>query len=226
MRRRPTIYERLWPKDSSFNALKAWPNDFSKRVLSRVWEGYDRLANEVISRIDDWSDLGHVERSLTDLHFDKIVELQTGEEPFTPTREVPNTDARKSDKAMAPSNDFGFKIRGGDLSLVWPLEAKVLWNSSDIGGYLRDLNDKYLACRSSPFSMEAGLIGYLVDGDTASTFACIEQGIGLPLGHIADFADRPHRTSNHLRDVPPGKPYPSAFRCHHLLMPLCLRDAT
>ena len=220
MRRRPTIYERLWPKVSAFDVLKAWPQDFSTRVLARVWAGYDRLAADVLSRIDDWSDLEQVERGLTDLHFDKIVELQTGDEPFLPTREVPNFDARRSAKAMPPANDFGFKLRGGDSSRVWPLEAKVLLKSSDVGGYLCDLNDKYLACRSSPFSSEAGLIGYLVDGDVESTFKSISSRIGQRLVNNTAFADRPHRMSDHQRTVPAGKQYSVAFRCHHLLMPL------
>lgn len=223
MRRRPTIHERLWPKDSAFDALKAWPQDFSTRVLTRVWQAYDRLVADVFSHIVDWTNLEHVERSVTDLHFDKIVELQSGDEPFTPTREVPNFDARKSAKAMPPANDFGFKIRGGDLSLVWPLEAKVLQHSNDVDGYLRDLNDKYLACRSSPFSPEAGLIGYLIEGDVIETFGAIASRINQPLSIHAPFADRPHRTSDHQRTVLGGKPYPATFRCHHLLMSLGAR---
>lgn len=225
MRRRPTIHERLWPKDSAFDALKAWPQDFSTRVLTRVWQGYDRLAADVLCHIDDWSKLEHVERSLTDLHFDKIQELQTGDEPFTPTREVPNFDARKSAKAMPPANDFGFKLRGGDPSLVWPLEAKVLRRSNDVDGYLRDLNDKYLTCRSSPFTPEAGLIGYLIEGEFAETFEAIASRINQPLTIHKPFIDRPHRTSDHQRTVPGGKPYPMAFRCHHLLMRLKARPS-
>ena len=36
-----------------------------------------------------------------------------------------------------------------------------------------------------------------------------------------EFADRPHRVSEHKRRVPTGKHYAKSFRCHHLV--LCLR---
>lgn len=221
-RRRPTLHELLWPKDSAFDALKAWPRGFGTRILTRVWEGYDRLVSEELSRIKDFANLEQVERSLTDLHYDKIVALQTGDEPFLPTREVPNLDARHSAKAMPPANDFGFKIRGGDLSLVWPLEAKVVSQASRVDNYLRDLEDKYLQCRSSPFSSEAGLIAYLVDANVEATFSAISAGIGQVLVKSKTFSKRPHRTTEHVRMVPPDRPYPARFRCHHLMMPLTI----
>lgn len=219
-RRRPTIHELLWPKDSAFDALMAWPRGFGTRILTRVWEGYDRLVSEELSRIKDFTNLEQIERSLTDLHYDKIVALQSGDEPFLPTREVPNFEARHSARAMPPSNDFGFKTRGGDLSLVWPLEAKLVRQASRVDNYLRDLKDKYLKCRSSPFSSEAGLIAYLVEVDVDATCSAISAGIGQALVKSRTFSTRPHWTSKHEREVPLNKPYPAVFRCHHLMMPL------
>ena len=217
MTRRPTIHELLWPKDSAFDALKAWPRGFGTRILTRVWEGYDRLVSEELSRIKDFANLEQVERSLTDLHFDKIVALQSGDEPFLPTREVPNFGATHSAKAMPPSNDFGFKIRGGDLSLVWPLEAKFVPQAARV--------DKYLKCRSSPFSSEAGLIAYLVDANIDATFSAIAHGIGQSLLKSKTFYKRLHWTTEHARKVPPNKPYPATLRCHHLMMPLTVELA-
>ena len=103
MRRRPTIHEQVWPKDSSFDSLRAWPANFGVQVLERVWEAFDNLQVDVIQHVSDWNDLEHVERSLTDLHFDKIIELQSGEEPFLPTREVPDFESRTSASAEATS---------------------------------------------------------------------------------------------------------------------------
>ncbi len=100
MRRRPTIHEQVWPKDSSFDAMSCWPREFGIQVLDRVWRAFDTLSADVLNRVQDWTDLEHIERSLTDLHFDKIVELQTGEEPFLPTREVPDFESRKSAMSM------------------------------------------------------------------------------------------------------------------------------
>lgn len=218
MRRRPTIHELVWPKGSSFDALSCWPREFSVQVLDRVWKAFDRLKEEVLNQVQDWADLEHIERSLTDLHYDKIVELQTGEEPFLPTREVPDFESRQSAKAMPRSNDFGFKIRGGDLSLVWPIEAKVIFEIDRVASYVADLNNKYLTFRSSPFSAEAGLIAYLRGIDVNDVFNRITEQIGqIPAG-LPEFVNRQHRISNHVRTVPDGKPYPSMFRCHHLLM--------
>ena len=223
MRRRPTIHEQVWPKNSSFDAITTWPREFGIQVLNRVWMAFDRLSMDVLSLVADWTNLEQVERSLTDLHFDKIVELQTGEEPFLPTREVPDFESRSSARAMPRSNDFGFKIRGGDLSLVWPLEAKVLPELDGVTRYVADLESKYLACRSSPFSAEAGLIGYLLGVSADEVFRRIMQQVGQnPVG-VPEFAPRQHRVTVHLRSVPSGKVYPSRFRCHHLLMVLTNR---
>jgi len=166
--------------------------------------------------------LEQTERSLTDLHYDKIVALQSGDEPFLPTREVPNFEARHSAKAMPPANDFGFKIRGGDLGLVWPLEAKFVSQASRVDKYLRDLEDKYLKCRSSPFSSEAGLIAYLVDANVDATCSAISAGIGQSLVKSKIFSKRSHWTTEHVRKVPANKPYPATIRCHHLMMPLAM----
>lgn len=212
MRRRPTIHEQVWPKDSSFDSLRAWPANFGVQVLARVWEAFDNLKVDIIQHVSDWNDLEHVERSLTDLHFDKIVELQSGEEPFLPTREVPDFESRSSASAMPRSNDFGFKIRGGDLGLVWPLEAKVISTLPRIAEYLEDLNAKYLACKSSPFSHEAGLIGYLIGVETEAVLQQIGQEFPLHSNGIGAFANRLHRCSDHKREVPVRKHYPAQFR--------------
>lgn len=223
MRRRPTIHEQVWPKDSSFDAVSTWPKEFGFQVLDRVWIAFDKLAADVLHQVQDWTDLEHVERSLTDLHFDKIVELQTGEEPFLPTREVPDFESRTSPTAMPRSNDFGFKIRGGDLSLVWPLEAKVISGNEQVALYVADLTSKYLACRSSPFSSEGGLVGYLRGPEAEDVFPQIGKLIGADLVALARFTDRHHRVSDHARYVPHGKSYPKDFRCHFLLMALVKR---
>ncbi len=231
MRRRPTIHEQVWPKDSSFDALRAWPANFGVQVLARVWKAFDNLKVDVIQHVGDWNDLEHVERSLTDLHFDKTVELQSGEEPFLPTREVPDFESRTSASAMPRSNDFGFKIRGGDLSLVWPLEAKVISSLSRVTDYLSDLRSKYLSCKSSPFSYEAGLIGYLLEVEGDDVLKQIgKEGVLTEVVLTSDglemFAGRLHRCSDHERSVPNGKLYPSQFRCHHLLMPISMAGSS
>jgi hypothetical protein len=220
MTRRPTLCEELWPKDAAFDCLRAWPRDFAVQLLSRIWQAFDQMRDLIRDRIRDWSNLEQVERSLTSLHFDQVADLQTGDEPFLPTRETPEFSSRRSAMAMPRSSDFGFKIRGGDLSLIWPIEAKVLRRPDDVAEYLGDLTEKYLGCLVGPYCPEGGLIGYLVEGDPNAAFDAIAAGINQPMASHLSFAERPHRTSDHKRVVPEGKPFSAAFRCHHLIMQL------
>jgi hypothetical protein len=109
---------------------------------------------------------------------------------------------------------------GGDWSLIWPIEAKVLKTDQNLAGYLRDLNDKYLKCKASPFSHEGALIGYLVSGIPDTVLDGIATHIGQLLISPREFAGRNHRTFTHNREVTREKFYPKNFLCHHLIMQL------
>jgi len=219
MRRRQTIAQQLWPKDASFNSLKAWPSDAGIVILRRVWAAYDDLRPEL--RRVDWSAAeDEIERSLTAYHSIKIQERQTGDEPFILHPEMPEFETRRPAPARSTAYDFGFVMRGGDYSLVWPVEAKVLKTERKLTGYLRDLDDKFLKCRAAPFSHEGDLIGYLLSGSPAVVFDGIAAHFGQLLFPHPSFEVRNHRTSSHRREVPTDKPYPRDFVCHHLVMEL------
>lgn len=220
MRRRKTISEQIWPKDTSFNSLKAWPGDAGCVILRRVWAAYDDLDASILSQVD-WSQAeDEVERSLTAYHSAKIQERQTGDEPFILLPEMPEFETRQPAPARSKAYDFGFVMRGGDYSMVWPIEAKVLKSDKKLGPYLHDLDDKFLKCKAAPFSHEGALIGYLLSGSPSVVFDGIAAHIGQLLFSHAAFPSRNHRTSTHKRDVPKDKPYPKDFLCHHLVMEL------
>lgn len=220
MRRRQTISEQLWPKDSSFDSLKAWPIDASVIILRRVWAAYDDLGQDILSKVNWFAAEDEIERSLTAYHSLKIQERQTGDEPFILHPEMPEFETREPAPARSKAYDFGFVMRSGDYSMIWPIEAKVLKTDRKLTGYLRDLDDKYLKCKAAPFSHEGALIGYLLSGSPSVVFDGIAQHVGQLLFAHASFAARNHRTSTHKRDVPAGKPYPKDFLCHHLVMEL------
>jgi hypothetical protein len=218
MRRRHTISEQLWPKDASFSSLKAWRADAATVILRLVWVAFDDLGADILSQVN-WKGVeDEIERSLTFYHSVKIQEQQTGEEPFILIPETPEFETRQPAPARSSAYDFGFVMRGGDYSMIWPIEAKVLKTDRKLTGYLKDLDDKFLKCRAAPFSHEGALIGYLLSGTPAVVFKGIEAHIGQFLLSPHEFADRNHRTSTHKRDVPDGKPYPKDFLCHHLVM--------
>jgi hypothetical protein len=218
MRRRQTVSEQLWPKDACFNSLKAWPADAGITILRRVWSAYDDLGREILVKVDWSATEDEVERSLTAYHSIKIQEWQTGDEPFILHPEMPEFETRKPAPARSKAYDFGFVMRGGDYSMVWPIEAKVLKTDRKLSGYLRDLDEKLLTCKAAPFSHEGALIGYLLSGSPSVVFEGIAAHIGQLLFSHPVFSGRNHRTSTHKRDVPRDKPYPKDFLCHHLVM--------
>jgi hypothetical protein len=210
----------MWPKDASFNSLKVWRADASIIILQRVWLAYDDLCSEILSKVN-WSAVeDEVERSLTAYHSLKIQERQTGEEPFILLPEMPEFETREPAPARSKAYDFGFVMRGGDYSVVWPIEAKVLKTDRKLTGYLIDLDDKYLKCKAAPYSHEGALIGYLLSGSPAVVFDGIAQHISQLLFPHPNFPERNHRTSTHKREVPMHQHYQEGFCCHHLIMEL------
>jgi len=218
MRRRQTISEQLWTKDASFNSLRAWRADAAVVILRRVWAAYDDLGADILSKVNWTAAEDEIERSLTAYHSIKIQEQQTGDEPFILIPEMPEFETRAPAPARSKACDFGFVMRGGDYSMVWPIEAKVLKTDRKLTGYLRDLDDKFLKCKAAPYSHEGALIGYLISGSQGVVFDGIAAHIGQLLLLPQEFAGRHHRTSTHKREVPHGKPYPKDFLCHHLVM--------
>lgn len=224
-RRIVTIYDHAFPNAPEWNGIAdAWSSDVVESMLSLIWEGYDRMKAKILSKVDFTQPLHQLERTLTDAHATEILLLwksnRTGFESFLPKTEMWEPSSITSPSAMPPSYDIGFE-NVNDPRLRWPVEAKVLSRPTDVRRYLDDLNLKYLTGVGAPFSPQAALIGYLMDGKTIDAIAAIQSALKASLKPFPPFAHRKHHTSEHPRSVigiHGGKPH--IFDCHHLVAEL------
>lgn len=224
-RRIVTIYDHAFPNAPEWNAIAdAWSSDVVESMLSLVWEGYERMKAKILSKVGFTQPLHQLERTLTDAHATEIILLwkanRTGFESFLPKPEMWEPSSIASPSAMPPSYDIGFE-NVNDPRLRWPMEAKVLSRPTDVRRYLDDLRLKYLPGIGAPFSTQAALLGYLMDGKVIDAIAAIQSALGVSLKPFRPFAHRMHHTSEHPRSVPSiqgGATH--AFVCHHMVVPL------
>lgn len=221
LRRGKTIQEKRWPDTPDFvQVAKDWHPDGITVIVKLVWEGYDLLKADVLSHINcdqAKEKLEQRERSITQSLEGRIQDVMTGDEPFRVQHEVFEFETRDSAQAQPPQYDIAFVLRANE-KIIWPLEAKVLISHGAVAPYVNDVKDQFLTCRYAPFSSEGGMLGYLLSGDPNIAFNNIENGVPCTLTHYQAFVDRDHKTSDHIRTVPPGKHYPANFRCHHLIL--------
>jgi hypothetical protein len=218
--RRFTLSEHRFPKTPEFTAVaRQWNKRAIEIMFGFVWRGYDLLWVEVL-RDTDWTQVADdLERDLTEQLEPRIRRGMTGFEPFDVQHARSEREKRLPAPAQPPQYDIAFYLRE-QPRVSLPLEAKVLHTDQDLAPYLMDLNGEFLTCRYAPFSAEGAMLGYLLKGSPASFFAKIERTVPCKLHQHKGFPDRPHRFSDHKRTVESGKPYPVAFRCHHLILRL------
>ncbi len=215
MKIRKTVGELLWPNPGEFVAsLGGSKESASVQLLELVWKGYDRLARELVG-IDFSAPIDDLEREITQMLEKRIHEVMTGFEPFVIQHGPYERETRRPAPAQPPQYDLAFILRANER-VMWPLEAKVLPRA--LSQYIEDVQHEFLTCRYGPFSIEGGMLGYVVAGDVEDFLAVIAARIpAVLIGHPA-FPTRPHRVSNHSRAVPPAKSYSADFRIHHLLL--------
>ena len=184
-----------------------------------MWKAYDRFCAEDLAQVACSQEDEDLERDITQLLEPKMHEVMTGLEPFYVQHEHYEHESRKTAPAQPPQYDIAFVLRS-DQRVMWPLEAKVLRTDASVAEYVKEIQLNFLTCRYSPFSNEAAMLGYLLVGSSEITFANIAKKGKWGLSAHNHFPKRNHRTSDHERKVPEGKPYPIHFRCHHLLLQL------
>ena len=217
MARRGNILQKRYPNTGDFVELaKAWNPDAISILIRLVWEGYDRLATELLSQINCDGTEEQLERSITQTLGWRIRRGMTGDEPFEVQQEVYEFETSKSAQAQPPQYDIAFILIANDR-MILPFEAKVLRSDVDVTEYVKEINNNFMTCRYAPFSSEGGMLGYLFSGDSNKAFTNIETQVPCILDAHPHFHDRDHKTSNHTRVVPSGQSYPVDFRCHHLL---------
>ena len=217
---RRTYTERRWPDTPEFNSvLRALKAGGSTTLLEFVWKGYDRFCIEALRDMDCSFEDEDLERDITEHLVLMISDVMTGYEPFWVQHGPFERESRVGGSAQPPQYDIAFELRCNPR-IMWPLEAKVLRTDGGVAEYIKGLKSNFLTCRYSPFSSEAGMLGYLLSGIPERALDSIVRKGGWELAHHQHFLDRHHRTSDHRRTVPLGKPYPVEFRCHHMIFRL------
>ena len=218
MHRSHTYSERRWPDTPEFNSvLRRLRAGSSVVLLQFVWRGYDAFRAGVLAQVDCSQDDEDLERNITQLLEPKIREQMSGYEPFYVQHGPCEHETRAAAPAQPPEYDIAFVLRDNPR-VMWPLEAKVLKTDGTLWKYLTAIRSNFLTCRYSPFSSEAAMIGYLLRSSSEVVFVNIARKSGWELTPDRHFRGRDHRTSDHRRKVPEGKPYPADFRCHHLVL--------
>jgi hypothetical protein len=215
---RNTLGELRWPNTPEFTAVaQSWAQDALARMLAFVWAAYDLLLTEVLSQIDCTQADAEVERSITQYLVPRIHRVMNGDEPFFVLHGPYEYETRMPAPAQSPQYDIAFILILNER-IMWPLEAKILRTDSAVADYATDIRNEFLTCRYAPFCREGGMLGYLLSGDVSVAFRSITAAVPCTLRSHPAFPSRPHKTSNHRRSVPSGKPYPRTFRCHHLIL--------
>ena len=192
--------------------LAAWLQRPDRTLLRFVWTAYGRML--VDRPIVDGRDL---ERSISQLLEPRVRDAMSGFEPFYVQHGTFERETMALPPAQPPEYDLAFVWRA-DERVIWPLEAKVLETPARLAEYDRDLRLEFLTCRYAPFTASGAMIGYLLSGKADEALQCIAAKIGVALEKISDDDDHPQRISRHVRQVPPGKPYPVKFDCYHLIL--------
>ncbi|MEB3883990.1 hypothetical protein [Lyngbya sp. CCY1209] len=218
-----TITDLLLEKPGYDELIKEWPTGLTDQAFEFVWRGYDLLKDEVLDRVDCNKADKQIEKDTTSNLESRIGRVMTRDEAFDEAfdvqHEAPEFTTTYSNQAQPPSYDIAFILRANP-QIKLPLEAKVLKTEGKLSEYIKEIKFNFLTCRYSPFSSEAGMLGYLLTGNPKRVFKNIEKKVPCTLSDHPDFLDRDHKVSDHDRTVPPNKPYPKKFRCHHLILNL------
>jgi hypothetical protein len=194
-----------------------WSLKYSKDFLSLIWKGIDLFIND-FSNLDLSKANLQIERSFCKYLERCIRKAMSGEEPFDVQHESWEDENANSQRPV--QYDIAFIMT--NPRLVFPVEVKVLKTDGQVSEYVKDVNEAFIPCIYAPFSYEGGMLGYLLSGTSQKAFQNIEKSLATTLQQHPNFENRPHKFSEHTRQVPQGKEevYPVKFRCHHLIFEL------
>lgn len=158
-----------------------------------------------------------LERSITQLLAPRIDRAMSGDEPFYVQHGPFERETMQPPPAQPPEYDIAFVLRKEER-IMWPMEAKVLETSGTVSEYIKAIREQFLTCRYAPFTGEGSMLGYLLSGTTDETFENIAKKTPCEMKDHPAFSSFPQKLSQHNRNVPMGKTYPSTFCCHHLIL--------
>jgi len=214
MPRRLSPLEANFPVPGDFVVLATrWRSDAIDILLDFIWKGLDRLRARGYTFALDQE---NPEREISQFLAPEIRDGMSGEEPYYLEHGPFESETRKTAKAQPPQYDLGF-VLWENRRAIWPIEAKVLKTENAISEYVKSIQTSFLTANYAPFSSEAAMLGYLLQGSPAVTLAQIAKALACSLESHPRFLERDHRLSRHKRTIPPGKPYQSEFTCHHII---------
>lgn len=220
---RPTIGERLYPVITRSGIVTTWNDHLINQLLESLWQAYDALYTNALSHVDMSQPSDDLERELTKLICLELQRSFNTDLPVQPMHAYPEHESRAPAPAKPPEYDIAFVLYANPR-MCWPVEAKVLDSdrntTTNLGDYVNTFNDRFMTCYYAPFSPNAAMLGYQRSGNSTAIFGHIAGRLGCSLTPYSPLSNRAHRTSQHQRIPHSGKPYPSDFVCHHLMMPL------
>jgi hypothetical protein len=222
--KRGTIFGRLYgPLPDAQGLIDLWTDALVVRLLKSVWEAYSELHHKYLQNLDWSRDYDELERSINQEFERKIRKNLDAFMPVNVQHGPFETESRADPPAQSPQYDIAF-VWNDDSRIMWPLEAKVLRSdkntAKNFANYIDTVVNRYLTCYYAPFSTGGAMIGYLMKGDPNIAINAIASRLSVTMVQFTNISDRYHWTSDHLRSVPKGKPYPTAFQCHHIIFPL------
>jgi len=214
---RGTYLDRRWPNPRLFQEVAVdWCKDQSRLLLTLVWQGYDRLKNELTPVQFSARDEAK-EETLNYLLAGKIEDAMDGFEPFRFSYQPPETAKRKRGRGKSPTPDHGFVLRENPRS-IWSVEGKVLLHDRDVNAYVSEVRNNFLSGRYATFSREGAMLGYLLKGSPIAALDNVAARLKAELGPHPFFRDRPHRISIHARKLSSHRKRSEVFSCHHLIL--------
>jgi hypothetical protein len=190
----------------------SWMRQFEDAFVGHVWAGYARMGSQLA-----FVNPQDLERSISQLLEGAIQDAMSGDEPYRIQHGPYERETMLPAPAQPPAYDLAFVFRS-DPRIMWPLEAKILVTANSIADYVRDVRQEFLTCRYAPFSPSGAMLGYLLKGSATDALASISTQLQSAVIPMAAFAHLPCAVSSHARSVPVGKPYPTAFDCHHIIL--------
>ena len=96
-----TIAELRWPMEDPgyVDLAKEWPLDLTKIALELIWQGYEILEEDILSKVDCKKANKQIEKSISSFLERRIHRVMTGNESFCVQHEVPETETSYSDQA-------------------------------------------------------------------------------------------------------------------------------
>lgn len=122
-------------------------------------------------------------------------------------------ESLSSSQAKPPAYDFAF-VHIEHRRWAWPIETKVLPTPGTLSEYVNEIHAKFVGGVAAPLVGEAGMIAYLRSGSADTFFVNLENRLAVALEVVAEFPNRPHRTSTHSR----SRPTAPTLRLHHMVM--------